>query len=128
MITAIQNNTSFNGITKFKSHKIARQVVKMDNYTPKGLTKISRNELNESAEKFLLCSGAAVLGTSTSTSVPVASSSMNECLLQPIANINSINKEGVAALARVTTSVAVLAEGLMIVQIINLFSKDRGKE
>lgn len=66
MITAVQSyNTNFNGLKNLKSQKIARQVVKMENHTPKGLSKISRSELDDDTIKYLLFGAGTLLGSTT---------------------------------------------------------------
>lgn len=65
MITAVQNyNTSFNGLKKLKSQKITRQVIRVENRVPEGLTKISRNELGDTAHYILLGAGSMLLSAS----------------------------------------------------------------
>ena len=68
MITAVQSyNTNFNGLKNLKSQKVLRQVVKMENRAPEGLSKASRNELDEKTKKYLLYGGGALLGTTVAT-------------------------------------------------------------
>ena len=77
MITSIQcYNTNFNGLKNLKSQKVLRQIVKIENQTPEGLSKASRNELDEKTKKYLLYGGSALLGTTIIPSVTTTSINM----------------------------------------------------